>query len=302
MFSFQRRHFLKKLLLGVGALQFDSLIGSDCRSLFSFANEINETSKEDQKKRSFPEGFELTLVSKYARKPDSFTQGLLFEFDQKLNKGVLYESGGKYGGSLLRKVEADTGKVLKQVKIPRQYFAEGLAAVEDRLYLLTWRERTCFVYDKDTFKQVDEFRYSGEGWGLTYDGKRLIMSDGSEGIRFLDPQTFRQLKRIDAHYITASGKRRPVNYLNELEIVDGEIWANVYQQEYVVRINPENGLVIGNALDFSALTPKSLKSSSEYVLNGLAYDRINRRLYVTGKCWPIMYVFSVNPKKTKSND
>lgn len=240
--------------------------------------------------------FDFTLETKYSRKTDSYTQGLFYEYDNVLKKGVLYESGGRYNRSLLRKVEADTGNVIRQVKIPTQFFAEGLTAVDDRLYLLTWRERSCLVYDKETFEQVDEFRYSGEGWGLAFDGRYLVMSDGTSKIRFLDPKTFRQVRKIDVHFFNSNGKRRPVYNLNELEIVDGEIWANVYQQEYVVRIDPKDGELIGNAINFSSLTPKTLKST-EYVLNGLAFDSVKRRLYVTGKCWPTMYVFKVDVKK-----
>ncbi|MBP5620784.1 MAG: glutaminyl-peptide cyclotransferase [Thermoguttaceae bacterium] len=287
---------MKTITLGAAAVQFGCLSDSLERLAFSYVDENDEETKAAKIARTFPDSFRLTLISKYARKTDSYTQGLLFEFDQTVNKGVLYESGGKYGASLLRKTDAETGKVLKQIKVPKQYFAEGLASVGDKLYLLTWRERTCFVYDKESFEQINEFRYSGEGWGLAYDGKNLLMSDGSSKIRFLDPKSFRQIKSIDVHYVTSSGKRRPVYNLNELEIVDGEIWANVYQQEYVVRINSDDGLVLGNALNFSALTPSSLKTSSEYVLNGLAFDSTNRRLFVTGKCWPIMYVFSVEPQ------
>jgi glutamine cyclotransferase len=297
VFSFQRRRFLKNIALGTAVIPFGCSFSPNELLAYSFVDENDKEAKTVETSQTFPDSFRLTLISKYARKTDSYTQGLLFEFDQKLNKGVLYESGGKYGASLLRKTDAETGKVIKQIKIPRQYFAEGLASVADRLYLLTWRERTCFVYDKESFEQIDEFRYSGEGWGLAYDGKNLVMSDGSAKIRFLDPKTFRQIRSVDVHYVTSSGKRRSVYNLNELEIVDGEIWANVYQQEYVVRINPDNGLVLGSALNFSALTPDSLKASSEYVLNGLAFDRTDRRLFVTGKCWPIMYIFSVEPKK-----
>ena len=268
----------------------------DGENLGLFVSAQDNVGSDSVREGSTPRVYTLTLVSKYARDALSYTQGLVYEYDEKLQKGVLYESGGRYGRSLLRKVEADTGKVLRQVPIGKQYFAEGLALIENRLYLLTWREHVCFVYDKETLEPIDEFRYAGEGWGLTYDGSSFVMSNGSSKIRFLDPKTFRQKRTIDVHYSSTNGKRRSLANLNELETVDGEIWANVYEEEYVVRIDPATGLILGKALNFSLLTPSSLKSSSEYVLNGLAFDAKERRLYVTGKCWPIMYVFSVEAK------
>lgn len=239
----------------------------------------------------------LKFEKKYERKTDSYTQGFAYEFDSTLSKGVLYESGGRYGRSLLRKVEADTGTVLHQIKIPNQYFAEGLALVDNKIYLLTWNERTCFVYDKNTFEQINEFRYSGEGWGLTYDGNNLLMSNGSSKIRVMDPESFRQIRMFDVHFNNLNGKRRSVFNLNELEFVNNELWANVYQQKYVVRIDPHDGALIGNAVNFSSLVPSSLSDSSEYVLNGIAFDRERQRLYVTGKCWPVTYIFKVETEK-----
>ena len=281
-----RRRLLKNALSAFAVFE-----ASDLNLLTAFA--------EAPEKNTFPDAYNLTLAFKYSRKKDSYTQGLLYEFDQDLGKDVLYESGGKYGLSLLRKVEADTGKVLKHVDVPRQYFAEGLACIGDRLYMLTWLERACLVYDKKTFKQIDEFRYQGQGWGLAYDGVNLVMSDGSSRLRFIDPNNFRQLRSVEVHYFTQIGKRRTVKNINELEIVNGEIWANVYQEDYVVRIDPSTGLLIGGALNFSEFVPDGLKSTDEYVLNGLAFDQSKRRLYVTGKCWPVMYVFNVEPREGK---
>lgn len=284
-FLASRRCFLQKVLAGVA---WGSVGSFGNRCLGSSVLRMNEDSEIAE------ETVELTLERKYERKTDSYTQGLLYEYDSTLSQGILYESGGRYGRSLLRKVDADTGKVLKQIKIPSQYFAEGLALVGKRLYLLTWRERACFVYDKETFEQIDEFRYSGEGWGLTFNGQHLIMSDGSSKISFLNPEDFKKVRTIDVHFMNANGKRRSVYNLNELEFINNEIWANVYQQEYVVRVDPVSGALIGNAINFSSLTPKSLKASTEYVLNGLAFDKERSRLFVTGKCWPVTYIFNVN--------
>jgi len=247
-----------------------------------------EENKTNVKKDDYPQ-VSFKLNKKIERDAESYTQGLLYELDSETKKGVLYESGGRYGRSLLRKVDAESGKVLRQIKIPSKYFAEGLASVDDKLYLLTWRERTCLVYNKKTFEKIDELRYRTEGWGLTSDGKSLVMSDGSSKIRFFDPGNFKLEKTIDVRFVDSKGKKQRLDFLNELEWINGEIWANVYQQEYIVRIDPNSGNVIGTAINFSSLTPKNLKGSSEYVLNGLAFDVAQKKLFITGKCWPILY-------------
>ncbi|MDO5308938.1 MAG: glutaminyl-peptide cyclotransferase [Planctomycetia bacterium] len=261
-----------------------------------YASSLDLSEPSSAKQQPEAPSYSFKLASKIERGTDCYTQGLLFEPGAEGSAGLLYESGGRYGLSVLRKYDAQSGKIDKQIKISSVYFAEGLAAVEDRLYLLTWRERTCLVYDKETFKKVDEFRYHGEGWGLAYDGTYLAMSDGTNTIRFLDPKTFRQKRSISVHFINSSGRRQPINYLNELEFVNGELWANVYQQDYVVRIDPETGAMLGEALNFSTLVPKDLQNHPEYVLNGLAYDATTQRLFITGKCWPVIYVLNTTVK------
>ena len=240
---------------------------------------------------------EFKLRAQLKRGTESYTQGLSYFWDSKNKQAFLYESGGRYGRSLLRRVDAETLKVIQQIKVPREYFAEGIAIVDDRLYMLTWQEHACLVYDRETLRQVDEFRYRGEGWGLAYDGSTLAMSDGSSKIRFMNPNNFRQKRSIDVHFTTKTGLRKSVSYLNELEYVDGELWANVFQHKYLVRINPETGEIIGSALNFANLVPKVLENSSDYVLNGLAYDSVGRRLFLTGKCWPVVYVLDVISKQ-----
>lgn len=271
-----RRFFIKQATLGTLAC---GVLGA-CSPILSASEPVD-------KKISFK------FLNQIKRGTESYTQGLVYELDRELNKPVLFESGGRYGRSLLRCVDAETLEVIRQVKIPNAYFAEGIATIGDKLYMLTWQEHACLVYDKTTFKQVDEFRYRGEGWGLAYDGKFLAMSDGSSKIRFMDPKDFRQKRSIDVHFTTKSGVRKSVALLNELEYVNGELWANVFQQKYVVRINPDNGQIIGTALNFSNLVPENLRTSPDYVLNGLAFDSKGQRLYITGKCWPVMYVFAV---------
>lgn len=242
---------------------------------------------------------QLSFIKKMKRDAESYTQGLAYEIDEKSKRPVLYESGGQYRSSLLRRVDAETLEPIQQIKIADQYFAEGLAIVDDRIFMLTWQEHACFVYEKDTLKRVDEFRYRGEGWGLAYDGKYLAMSDGSSKIRFMDPSDFRQKKSIDVHFTTKNGVRKPVKNLNELEYVNGELWANVFQQKYVVRIDPETGEILGNALNFANLVPENLKNSRDFVLNGLAYDAAGKRLFLTGKRWPVMYVLGVNSSSSE---
>ena len=235
----------------------------------------------------------LTFDSIIERPSDSYTQGLAFEIDPQSSLPVLYESGGRYGKSLLRCVNAKTYEIIRERKIPRNFFAEGISIIGDKIYLLTWREHTCLIYDKFTFQKVAEFSYTGEGWGLAYDGQKFLMSNGSSKIKILDPATFRVQKTIDVHYKTSKGYSRIQN-LNELEYINGEIWANIFQQDLVVRINPLTGEVIGKPLNFTNYVPKKFIQSNEYVLNGLAFDPDEKKLYLTGKCWPVIYVFKLS--------
>jgi glutamine cyclotransferase len=208
----------------------------------------------------------------------AFTQGLL------VRNGNLLESTGLNGRSSLREVELATGRVLKQVPVAREYFAEGLTVIGDRAFQLTWQSQKGFVYDADTFRLLREFTYEGEGWGLATDGKVLVLSDGTPRIRFLDPDTFRVLRTIE---VTLDGK--PLDRLNELEWINGEIFANVWQTDNIVRIDPATGRVRG-VIDFSALLPAAERIPGETdVLNGIAFDAATGRLLVTGKQWPKLY-------------
>jgi glutaminyl-peptide cyclotransferase len=207
----------------------------------------------------------------------AFTQGLLY-----LN-GVLYESTGLYGESSLREVDMNSGKVQRLVPVPAQFFAEGLALLHGELFQLTWTNHECFVYDLATFKQKKEFSYPTEGWGLTTDGQSLIMSDGTPQIRFLDPATF-EVKRA----INVAGGGKPVGMLNELEYIKGEIFANVWTSNYIVRIDPATGAVVG-IIDLTGLLPPEDRAPDTDVLNGIAYDAAGDRLFVTGKHWPKLF-------------
>ncbi len=208
----------------------------------------------------------------------SFTEGLAF------SNGRLFESSGEYRESFLREVDLATGKALREVKLADAYFGEGLAVFGGKIYQLTWREKTCFVYDLATFRKIREIGYEGEGWGLASDGKSLIMSDGSEWIRFRDPTTFAVRRSIRVMY-----QGKPVTNLNELEYIDGKVWANVWGTDLILRIDPADGRIVG-ILDASAVFPAAERPNDrDAVLNGIAYDDRSKSLYITGKRWPRMY-------------
>jgi glutamine cyclotransferase len=218
-----------------------------------------------------------TLVRSYPHDPAAFTEGLFY------HDGALYESTGLEGESEIRKVDLKNGKVLNRRIVPRPYFGEGIVNWKDRLISLTWRHRQGFVWKLNDFSPVSQFRYEGEGWGLTQDGRSLIMSDGTAQLRFLDPERLTEERRI-----TVTWNGRPVDRLNELEYVKGEIWANIWYDSHIVRIDPRSGSVI-DWLDIAPLLKASGASDSEAVANGIAYDAKADRLFVTGKNWAKLF-------------
>ena len=215
------------------------------------------------------------VVRAYPHDRDAFTQGLVFR------DGALFESTGLNGKSSLRLVDLATGRVRRRVPVDRRYFAEGLAAWGPDLVQLTWETGIAFVYDRGTFKLLRTFTYQGEGWGLTDDGHQLVMSDGTSTLRFLDPMTFAVTRRV-----TVTDGRLAIDRLNELEVVDGLIFANVWLTDRVAIIDPADGHVVG-WLDLADLVPSG--ASGNAVLNGIAYDSREKRLFVTGKLWPTLY-------------
>ena len=219
------------------------------------------------------------VVRSFPHDPDAFTQGLLFR------DGFLYESTGRNGFSSVRKVEIETGKVVQRLGVGRQYFAEGLAAWGSQLIQLTWETNIGFVYDRATFKQLRTFTYKGEGWGLADDGSRLVMSDGTPELRFLNPDTLAEISRVR---VLDGGTA--VDDLNELEVVKGEIFANVWLTDRIAVIAPATGRVLA-WLNLKGLMPA--RTSSDAVLNGIAYDAAGDRLFVTGKLWPRMFEIRV---------
>lgn len=220
------------------------------------------------------------VVRTYPHDRRAFTQGLAFM------DGVLYEGTGMKGESAIRKVKLETGEVLQVRKLEDHYFGEGITLVGDSIVQLTWQAEVGFVYDRKTLERQRSFSYTGEGWGITYDGSRLIMSDGSSTLRMLDPKTFKETGRLP---VTDGGN--PVDDLNELEFVKGEIYANVWQSERIARISPKTGRVIGWIDLRGLLSPPD--AAGVDVLNGIAYDAQKDRLFVTGKWWPKLFEIRV---------
>lgn len=233
------------------------------------------------------------IVNTYPHDAGAFTQGLIY------HNGFLYEgTGGKRARgddfySSIRKVELETGKVLQKFDLADDYFGEGITILNDKIYQLTWQERTAFVYDVNDFKLLREFRYAGEGWGLTDDGTNLIMSDGTHIIRFVNPETFETIRTL----AILDERGKPQMKLNELEFINGEIWANVWEDETILRIDPANGKIVGK-IDLEKLAREHIRSTPKAdVLNGIAYDEANNRIFVTGKRWSKLYEIKVIPKK-----
>jgi glutamine cyclotransferase len=217
-----------------------------------------------------------TVVHTYPHDPTAFTQGLEYR------DGVLYEGTGLTGKSAIRKVDLETGKVLQEERLDPRYFGEGITVTAGKLFELTWQNKTGFVYDAKTFKLIRNFGYIGEGWGLAHDEAGLIMSDGTSTLRFLELTRFTERRRIKV----ADGSS-PIAGLNELELIKGEIWANVWHTDYIARILPRDGRVVG-WINLKGLSgPSALPRDA--VLNGIAYDSAKDRIFVTGKLWPKLF-------------
>ena len=217
------------------------------------------------------------VVNTYPHDQSAFTEGLVFE------EGVLYEGTGLHEYSTLRRVKLETGEILQICELPPQFFGEGVTIYGDKIIQLTWQSNIGFVYDKYSFKLLKEFNYPDEGWGITHDGKHLIMSDGTSTLHFLDPETFEEISQVEV-----SSNNIPVTRINELEYIQGEIYANIWQTELIARINPLTGRVVG-WIDLRGILSLEDDSETVDVLNGIAYDSKNNRLFVTGKFWPKLF-------------
>lgn len=220
--------------------------------------------------------YRLEVVAEYPHDTGSYTQGLFF------HDGQMYESTGLHGKSTFRKVDVETGEALKKLNFDKKYFVEGSVIWNGNLYILTWESRVAFIYDAETLEYKSSWKYPREGWGITTDGKHLIASDGTANLYFMD-ENFAQKKKV---LVTIDD--RPVRFLNELEYIDGKIWANVYTADEIVIIDPKDGRVEG-VIDCRGLLPKELRTPDTDVLNGIAYDEKTGKIYLTGKNWPKIY-------------
>ncbi len=227
-------------------------------------------------------GYEI--LATYPHDVACYTQGLV------IAEGVFYESCGLYGQSSVRKVDPTSGVVQAETKLDATYFAEGLVLLDGKLYQLTWQENTGFVYDANTLELLRTFNYQTQGWGLTTDGSALILSDGSNMLYWIDPGTLHVVKQVNVSY-----QGQSVEYLNELEYINGLIFANVYLTDSIVAINPDDGSVV-SLIDLSGLRPEQNLTVQGEVLNGIAYDALNNKLYLTGKNWPSLYEIRLIPK------
>lgn len=228
--------------------------------------------------------YKLDVVAEYPHDTGSYTQGLFFQ------DGQMYESTGQYGLSSFMKVDLETGAALERMDFNDEYFVEGSVMFEGNLYIMTWTNRKAFVYDAETLEYKAAWKYPREGWGITHDGRNLIASDGSANLYFMDGN-FAQQKKLKVTL-----EDRPVRFLNELEYIDGKIWANVYTSDSIVIINPKTGKVEG-LVDCTGLLPRALHEPSTDVLNGIAYDEKTGKIYLTGKNWPRLYEVRLVEKK-----
>lgn len=275
----------RRIILGVAVIAIGFILG-----YWIFQRlPVNKPLEEDSGVRFY--GY--TIINTYPHDPTAFTQGLVFE------DGVLYEGTGLRGQSSLRRIELETGKILHVYELPHTYFGEGITIYKDTIIQLTWQSNTGFVYDKDTFALLQEFSYPTEGWGITYDGNTLIMSDGTSTLHFLHPETFEEISSIEVYHDA------PVTRLNELEYIDGKIYANVWLTDRIAIIDPDTGKVTG-WIDLEGLLPEECTQRAD-VLNGIAYDADNDRLFVTGKLWPYLFeidliLLRVEPDESEAND
>lgn len=254
--------------------------------LFSCSNSNNKKTQEPSSataaKPAKVRTYRLDVVAEYPHDVNSYTQGLFF------HEGVMYESIGQYGKSNIRTVNMETGKAIKRKSVSKDYFVEGSVVFGGDLYVLTWMEDKVFRYDAKTLELKSEMDYPREGWGLTTDGEHLIASDGTSNLYFLDKDL--KLKR----YVQVNLGSRPIRFLNELEYIDGKVWANVYTSDEIVIINPKSGAVEG-VIDCTNLLSPDLRTYDTDVLNGIAYNPQTGKIYLTGKNWPKLYEISLVP-------
>lgn len=233
--------------------------------------------------------YDYRIINTYPHNTGSFTQGLL------IHDGYVYEGTGRNGRSSLSKIQLEDGTVLKSTRLGSRYFGEGIAIVGNKIFQLTWQSNIAFVYDLDTFESVTSYYYPTEGWGLTWDGQRLILSDGTSALQFIDPETFQVARKVEVQL-----EGRPISNLNELEYINGEVWANVWQTNEIVRIDPATGAITG-IVDLAGLIDHTTTGGAESVLNGIAWvpgeTPDTGKLYVTGKLWENIFEIEIFPRE-----
>lgn len=270
-----------KLLISIISISFLSISLSSCSS--QTREKSTDLNNILQKNSNLPI-YTYRIINTFNHDPTAYTQGLV------AHDGYIYESTGKYGQSSIRKIELNSGKIIQKYNLADNYFGEGITIFQDKIIQLTWKSKTCFVYNLDDFKLIKKFSITTEGWGITHDGERIIYSNGSSTLFFLSPDTYELIGQIK---VTAESK--PVSNLNELEYVEGEIFANIWQTNTIARIKPESGQIKGWVELDGLLEQKDLPDKVD-VLNGIAYDSNNNRLFVTGKLWPKLFEIELNPK------
>jgi glutamine cyclotransferase len=269
--------FRAALRLALVALTLGGIGAAGCRAPAQQAAQEAATQRAEAPVAILP----ARVVREYPHDPGAFTQGLF------VRDGVLFESTGLEGSSSLREVDLATGKVRRSVELSPEYFGEGSVDWGPDIISLTWKNGVAFRWDARSFAERGQFRYAGEGWGLTQDGQSLILSDGTSELRFLDPATFQERRRLR---VTFNGQ--PLTQINELEWVEGEVWANLWHQDLIARIDPASGRVTG-LIDLSPVVAQVAIPHAEAVANGIAYDRKAKRLFVTGKNWPKLFEIAV---------
>jgi len=235
--------------------------------------------------------YTFDIVNTYAHDPKAFTQGLV------VYNNFFYEgTGGRQSDSFhssLRKVEIESGKVVQKVDLPGEYFGEGITIFNDKIFQITWQEKKAFVYDVNSLKVINEFSYFGEGWGITHDATNLIMSDGTQVLRFINPENFQVVRTL----VVTDEKGKEIDEINELEFIKGEIWANLWQEGWIARIDPQSGKLVGR-IDLENLAERQMdEDRNADVLNGIAYDEASDRLFVTGKRWRKVFEIKIKPKQ-----
>lgn len=264
-----------KIILSIPITIF--VIACSTGQVTSSPQDANDHPANRSKSQDAVQTFTYQVIKTYPHDAEAYTQGLVF------HEEALFESTGLNGRSSIRKVDLMTGKVIKKVDVAPQFFGEGLALLNGRAYQLTWQSQRGFIYDLKDFGLINTFNYTGEGWGLTHNGRSLIMSDGTPRIRFLNPETF-AVERV----INVTDGSMPIAQINELEYIKGEIYANIYMSERIARIDPQSGKVTAWINLTGLLSPEDRAKPID-VLNGIAYDEARDRLYVTGKLWPKLF-------------